>query len=197
MTFKSKRGIPIEYLRELNMYLTEFQKKFLEKESKKQNLSERDKKRIAVMLLCGEGKTQKEICEVVKCAPTTARHWMRVVKDGQAHRWRDFRQDGRPLKIEGHHLARLIALLRQQPQELGFRLLEEWTAKALQKQLFKEFGTKVSERHINRVLKKAGFSTRSRPKAESDQANLSRQRKLVIQDLPDSTNSNFFQSPFS
>jgi transposase len=179
------------------MYLTEFQKRLLEKESKKQDLSERDKKRIAIMLQCGEGKTQKEICEAVKCAPTTARHWMRVVKDGQAHRWREFRQDGRPLKIEEYHLARLIDLLGQQPQALGFRLLEEWTAKALQKQLFKEFGTKVSERHINRVLKKAGFSTRSRPKAESDRANSSRPSQVVIQDLHDAANSKLFPWPSS
>jgi transposase len=179
------------------MYLTEFQKKFLEKESAKQDLSERDKKRIAIMLQCGEGKTQKEICAEVKCAPTTARHWMRVVKDGQAHRWREFRQDGRPLKIEAHHLDWLINLLRQRPQDLGFRFLEEWTAKALQKQLLKEFGTKVSERHVNRVLKKAGFSTRSRPNAELDQANSSRQPKLVIQDLHDSTNPEHFPWPSS
>jgi transposase len=176
------------------MSLAEFQKKFLEKESKKQDLSERDKKRIAIMIQCTEGKTQKEICEVVKCAPATARHWMQVAKEGKAHRWREFRQDGRPLKIDVHHLNRLIDLLNQRPKDVGFRLLEEWTTKALQKQLLREFGTKVSERHINRVLKKAGYSIRSKSKAESDQANSFRQSKVVIQDLHDSMNSKFFHS---
>lgn len=171
------------------MYLTEFQKKLLEKEAKKNYLSSRDKKRIAIMLQCGEEKTQKEICEVVKCSPTTARHWIRVVKEGQAHRWREFRQDGRPPKIEQRHVDRLIELLGVQPQELGFRLLKEWNAKALQKQLLKEFGIKVSDRHINRVRKEAGYSTRVKANANSDQANLSRPSKLVIQDLHNLTKS--------
>lgn len=174
------------------MPLTDFQKKRLEQELTKPHLSSRDKTRIQIMLLCGQGKSQKQICNTLNCAPVTARTWIHVVKSDQAHRWRDFCQDGRPKTIEDHHRDRLIALFNQSPREVGFPF-EKWTSTALKKQLLKEFEIEVSARHINRVLNEAGFSTRTQSKAEPDNAKPKISgSKLVIQDLRDSCTSNLF-----
>lgn len=179
------------------MPLTDFQKKRLEKELTKSHLSSRDRMRLQIMLLFGQGKSQKQICEILNCAPITARTWIHVVKSEQAHRWRDFRQDGRPKTIEDHHRDRLIELFKQSPREVGFPF-EKWTSSALKKQLFKEFEIEVSARHINRVLNEAGFSTRTPSKSESEKAGgEASESKIVIQDLHDSYNSNLFLWPTS
>jgi transposase len=178
----------------MKMPLTDFQKKRLEQELTKPHLSPRDKMRVQIMLLCGQGKSQKQICDFLNCAPVTARTWIHVVKSDQAHRWRDFCQDGRPKTIENHHRDRLIALFKQSPRQVGFPF-EKWTSTALQRQLFKEFEIKVSARHINRVLNEAGFSTRTPPKAEPERANESASGSIVIQDLHDSSNSNLLLWP--
>lgn len=147
------------------------------------------------MLLCGQGKSQKQICELLNCAPVTARTWIHVVKSEQAHRWRDFCQDGRPKTIEDHHRDRLIELFQQSPKQVGFPF-ERWTSTALKKQLFKEFEIEVSARHINRVLNEAGFSTRTQSKPEPEETRKdASESKLVIRDLHDACNSNLFLWP--
>jgi transposase len=172
------------------MPLTDFQKKRLEQELAKSHISSRDRTRIQIMLLCGQGKSQKQICDTLNCAPVTARTWIHIVKSDQAHRWRDFCQDGRPKTIEDHHRDRLIALFNQSPREVGFPF-EKWTSTALKKQRLKEFEIEVSARHINRVLNEAGFSTRTQSKPEPDNAKPEVSgSKLVIQDLRDSCTSN-------
>jgi transposase len=144
----------------MKMTLSDFQKKRLEQELSTPDLSSRDKMRIQIMLLYGQGKSQKQICDFLNCAPVTARTWIHIVKSEQAHRWRDFCQDGRPKMIEDHHRDRLIELFKQRPKEVGYPF-KKWTSVALQKQLLKEFEIEVSARHINRVLNEAGFSTRT------------------------------------
>ncbi len=179
------------------MTLTDFQKKRLEQELAQPHLSSRDKMRIQIMLLCGQGKSQKQICKLLACAPVTARTWINVVKSEQAHRWHDFCQDGRPKTIEDHHRDRLVELFQQSPKEAGFPF-KKWTSTALKKQLFKEFEIEVSARHINRVLNEAGFSTRAPSKPEPEKARGGGlESRVVIRDLNGSYNSNLSQWPTS
>ncbi len=176
------------------MPLTDFQKRRLEQELAKPHLSPRDRTRVRIMLLCGQGKSQKQICDILNCAPVTARTWIHVVKSEQAHRWRDFCQDGRPKTIEDRHRDRLIALFKKSPRQVGFPF-EKWTSTALQKQLFKEFEIKVSARHINRLLNEAGFSTRTPPKAKPKRTESAFDSKRLIRDLHDSSHSNLLVWP--
>lgn len=56
-------------------YLTLSQRQQLEK-SLQQNLPSTYSRRIQIMLLADEGKSQAEICRILGCTNTTASHWL-------------------------------------------------------------------------------------------------------------------------
>ena len=153
-------------------YLTEFQRKLLEKRLTQKDLPKLHRKRIEIMLLANAGKSQTEICRTLGCCPATVRHWILTAKSGQAHTWLDS-LPGRPKVIHQDYIDRLKELVEQSPRDCGYAF-RRWTAGWLAKQLEKEFEIRISDRHINRLLKQMGLSTRSqslqkphRPPAES------------------------------
>ena len=140
--------------------LTPFQRKLLQK-SLESNLPELYRQRIQIMFLAAEGKTQTQICEILGCSQGTARHWILMVQAGQAHNWNDS-PIVRPKTVNDQYLERLKELASNSPQDYGYSF-RRWTGQWLSKHLAKEFGIELSDRHINRLLKDMGLSTR--PKA--------------------------------
>lgn len=141
----------------LGQCLTPFQRKLLQK-NLQDNLSEKNKMRLKIMLLVDEGKTQAEICQELGCSQATARHWMLMARAGQAHNWQSS-PIGRPKAVNDEYVARLQELVGQSPRAFGYGF-KRWTASWLSKHLKKEFGIEVSDRHINRLLKQMGLSNR-------------------------------------
>jgi transposase len=158
--------------------LTAFQKQLLLKKLQT-NLRPEYRRRIEIMLLADLGKSQTQICESLSCSHETARYWINMAKTGQAHKW-DTTAVGRPKTIDDSYLERLKELINRNPRECGYSF-EKWTAQWLSKQLAKEFEIELSDRHINRLLKKMGLSTRSKN---------SQSEKLEQSDLYNSSNSN-------
>ncbi|MGB8700550.1 MAG: winged helix-turn-helix domain-containing protein [Thermosynechococcaceae cyanobacterium] len=75
---------------------------------------------------------------------------------------------GRPKVVTEDYLAALATLLRRSPRDYGYPF-KRWTAGWLGRHLAKEFDIDVSDRHINRLLKEMGLSTRhSVPEATID-----------------------------
>jgi putative transposase len=138
-------------------FLSPFQRKLLLK-NLKADLRSEYRRRIEIMLLADRGQSQTEICQALNCAHDTARYWIGMAKTGQAHKWKDL-PIGRPKSIDEKYLARLEEIVKQSPQDLGY-VFERWTARWLNKHLAQEFGIEMSDRHINRLLKKMGLSTR-------------------------------------
>ncbi|MGG6270771.1 helix-turn-helix domain-containing protein [Leptolyngbya sp. AN03gr2] len=68
---------------------------------------------------------------------------------------------GRPKTINDDYLARLKELVSHSPKQYGYPF-ERWTAQWLRKHLLQETGVAISDRHINRLLKQMGLSTRAR-----------------------------------
>jgi transposase len=157
-------------------YLTPFQHKLLLK-SLETDLRPEYRRRIEIMLLADEGKSQTEICTTLKCSPEMARSWMDMAQTGRAHLWKD-RPPGRPKTINEEYLARLRELVSHSPREYDYPF-GRWTAQWLSKHLAKELGIKVSDCHINRLLKQMGLSTRSKPTTEE----ASSKSNLAIRDL--------------
>lgn len=168
--------------------LTPFQRKLLQK-SLQEDLSDLYHQRIQIMLLADEGKTQTDICRTLGCSPATARHWMHVAHIGMAHQWQDC-PIGRPMAVNEQYLQRLQELVNRSPREYNYPF-QRWTANWLSKHLAKEFGVEVSARHIHRLLKQMGLSTRpkfSNTKKDSHKNGLVKSSKILICDL-NSTNS--------
>jgi Homeodomain-like domain len=66
---------------------------------------------------------------------------------------------GRPKTVSDDYLNRLKELASQSPRHFGYPF-ERWTAQYLQRRLAQEFEVQVSDRHIHRLLKQMGLSTR-------------------------------------
>ncbi|MEH1970150.1 MULTISPECIES: helix-turn-helix domain-containing protein [unclassified Nostoc] len=145
-------------------FLTPFQRKALLK-NLQANLQPEYRRRIEIMLLADMGKSQSQICEILSCSQEMARYWIGVAEAGLAHKWNE-RPIGRPKTVNDQYIERLKELVSNSPREYGYAF-SYWTAQWLSKHLANEFGIAITDRHVNRLLKKMGLSTK--PK------NLSRQ----------------------
>ncbi|TFI53805.1 helix-turn-helix domain-containing protein [Mastigocladus laminosus UU774] len=151
----------IQALENLNIsegkFLTYFQKKVLLK-SLQENLQPEYHHRIEIMLLADEGQSQSEICQILGCSQHIARYWIAIAQAGLAHKWQE-RPIGRPKTINEQYLQRLKELVTHSPHEYGYGF-HSWTAQWLSKHLASELGIEISSRHINRLLKQMGLSTK-------------------------------------
>ncbi len=153
-------------------YLTPFQRKSLQK-SLQQNLADKQRQRIQIMLLADEGKTQVQICQELGCCQATARHWITMARTNQAHHWQSH-PIGRPTLVHEEYVQRLRQLVTQSPQKVNVPNkdyqypFKRWTAQKLSQHLYAELGIKVTPQHLNRLLKQMGLSTRSKLTLETE-----------------------------
>jgi transposase len=153
-------------------YLTPFQRKSLQK-SWQQNLADKQRQRIQIMLLADEGKTQVQICQKLGCCQATARHWITMARTNQAHHWQS-NPIGRPTLAHEEYVQRLKQLVTQSPQEVNVPNkdyqypFKRWTAQKLSQHLQAELGIKVTPQHLNRLLKQMGLSTRPKLTSETE-----------------------------
>ncbi|MBH8574986.1 helix-turn-helix domain-containing protein [Nostocaceae cyanobacterium CENA369] len=175
-------------------YLTPFQRKILQKSLEK-DLSDSYRQRIEIMLLADEGKSQTKICQTLGCCAATARHWIHIARTGMAHQWQDC-PIGRPKAVNEEYLERLKELITNSPRDYGYAF-RRWTATWLQKHLAKEFGIEVSDRHIKRLLKQMGLSTRPQlSNATENSIEQAQDAKILIADLTATISDNSDNSEF-
>jgi transposase len=166
--------------------LTFFQRKLLLK-GLQDDLRPEYRRRIEIMLLADQGHSQSQICAALKCSQETARYWIHMAEVGQAHRWRD-RPMGRPKDVNENYLNQLQKLMSQSPRDYGYSF-RQWTGQSLSTHLAKETGIQVSDRHINRLLKDMGLSTRQNRQPEVAAMNSSDRKdaNIAIRDLGESS----------
>ena len=173
-----------------NQLLSPFERQLLQSNLDKDSRPEYQR-RIEIMLLADLGKSQSEICAALNCSNETARYWIFMAKAGQAHQWNTV-PIGRPKTVNDQYIERLRELVSHSPQEFGYSF-RRWTAQWLSKHLAKEFAIEISDRHINRLLKKMGLSTRFKSSSKEKKEN-SKNRKtndgLVISELNTDLKSN-------
>ena len=170
-------------------YLTLFQRKILQKSLETENISEKYRQRIRIMLLADEGKNQTEISKTLKCSLVTAKYWMMFASTGQAHQWQSHPL-GRPKSVNEKYLERLKELIHKSPQEVNVPgenykyPYQRWTAKKLGEHLSKELGITISDRHVRRLLNEMGLSTKKQAnKTKSSHSESSSYNQVLIKDL--------------
>ncbi|HEY9604830.1 MAG TPA: helix-turn-helix domain-containing protein [Allocoleopsis sp.] len=163
--------------------LSPFQRKLLQK-NLQTDLRPEYRRRLEIMLMADEGYSQTQICEALGCSQETARYWITRARDGKAHQWND-NPMGRPKTISDEYLDRLKELVKHSPREYGYPF-ERWTAHWLGKHLAKELGIEVCDRHISRLLKEMGLSTRSRRDTAATDLPTTKDSGIAIRDLPSS-----------
>ncbi|ELS05078.1 transposase [Xenococcus sp. PCC 7305] len=115
-------------------------------------------RRLEIILRTQLGQSQSAICRAVGCSKETARYWMSVAKTDAISSWSENRV-GRPRVVNDLYLESLRELVSHSPQKYGYSF-KRWTAGWLSKHLAKELGIEISDRHVNRLLKQMGLSTR-------------------------------------
>jgi putative transposase len=160
--------------------LSPFQRKLLEKKLET-NLRPEYRRRIEIMLLADGGQSQTQICAALNCSHETARYWMYIAQTGQAHKWKDL-PIGRPKTVNEQYLNRLQDLVNRSPHEFGYAF-GRWTAQWLSKHLAKELGIEVSDRHVNRLLKQMGLSTRETRGTKTERSENLKNSNIVFRDL--------------
>lgn len=160
--------------------LTPFQRHLLEK-SLQTDLRPEYRRRIQIMLLADAGHPQTQICRELGCDPKTARYWITIAQSGRAHQWHD-RPLGRPKAVDELYCDRLRSLVTHSPREFGYAF-HRWTGHWLSKHLAKELGIEVSDRHLNRLLKQMGLSTRSNQNNPKSTVVTTPESNIVIRDL--------------
>ncbi len=169
------------------VFLTPFQRKLLQK-SLEEDLPKQYRQRIQIMLLADGGKTQTQICRALRCCPATVRHWTHIARTGMAHQWQDC-PIGRPKAVTEEYLERLKELIDQSPRDYGYSF-RRWTANWLRKHLNKEFGIEISDRHLKRLLKQMGLSTRPKPQDVEKAKNQDKVgQNILIYDLKSASGS--------
>lgn len=174
-------------------HLTPFQRKLLQK-SLQEDLPEKYRQRIEIMLLADKGISQAKICQTLGCSPATARHWIHIARSGMAHQWQESRI-GRPKTVNDQYLERLKELVSHSPREYGYSF-RRWTGQWLSKHLAKELGIEISDRNVNLLLKKMGLSTRPKSDSAPEQTDLEtpKESRIKIGDLPLSSSSELPES---
>ncbi|MBD3886026.1 helix-turn-helix domain-containing protein [Phormidium tenue FACHB-886] len=172
-------------------YLTQFQRKLLSKQLDSDLRSEY-RRRIEIMLLADAGKTQAQICTELRCSAETARYWIFMAQTGRAHLWNE-QPIGRPKAANEKYQERLRELVHQGPRHHGYPF-KRWTGQWLSKHLAKELGIEVTERHVNRLLREMGLSTRQSnyPTAQTDSYQFEA-TSIKIQDLQTAPSEDLWQ----
>ena len=139
------------------------------------------RRRLEIVIRTHLGQSQAEICSAVGCSRDTARHWMTIARtEGLNSQYN--RPVGRPRRVDDEYRQRLRELVTTSPKEHGYAF-GRWTAKWLSKHLSKELGITISDRHVNRLLKQMGLSTRKSNQAQASSQPVIKGQSIVIADL--------------
>ncbi|MEA5505596.1 helix-turn-helix domain-containing protein [Halotia wernerae UHCC 0503] len=171
-------------------FLTPFQRKALLKHLQT-NLQPEYRRRIEIMLLADTGKSQTQICEILGCSQEMARYWIGLAEAGLAHKWHE-RPIGRPKIVNAQYIERLKELVSHSPRDYGYAFTY-WTAQWLSKHLANELGITISDRHINRLLKQMGLSTKPKTSAQR-KIDQNQDAGITICDLQSNSESSFHWS---
>jgi transposase len=161
-------------------FLTPFQRKALLK-NLQANLQPEYRRRIEIMLLADMGKSQTQICEIIGCSQEMARYWIGIAEAGLAHKWNE-RPIGRPKTVNNEYIERLKELVSHSPREYGYAF-GYWTAQWLSKHLANEFGIEITDRHVNRLLKQMGLSTKRKNTSQQETDQQNKDAGITIGDL--------------
>jgi transposase len=184
--YQLKDNLPQEEI-SIGKYLTSFQRKMLQK-SLQEDLLNSYRQRIQIMLLADEGKSQVQICRILGCCPATVRHWTHVARVGMAHQWQEC-PIGRHKTVNDKYLERLQELASNSPRDYGY-CFQRWTANWLSKHLARELEITISDRHVIRLLKQMGLSTKGKNERNEEKAIAKvKGSKISLYDLKSLNNS--------
>lgn len=123
-------------------------------------------RRALAILLHADGKSYREVAEIVGVKRNAAIVWARNFRNKGLEALKTHSPPGRTPELTREEKEAIIKTALNKPNMFGY-LKSEWSLRLLARHLSKELGIKVSKSHIHRLLTKAGIKFK-RPKASID-----------------------------
>ena len=134
------------------------------------------KVRLLAAICRKEGKTLRDIGELVEYPFTTVRDWLvRMHKNGLGGRY-NAKKTGKPPRLTKRQLTKLDKILSASPEKQGLPFVI-WTTKLVQYLIVKLFDVKYVLRHVWLLVKKLGYNLKV-PRQENRKANKKAQEKF-------------------
>jgi transposase len=122
-----------------------------------QLLLERDnpqvQRRIKMLLLRHEGKTYREISQLLGCSPRTVAYWCTSADPDDFDSLRDGRKQGNHHKVTEEYVSLLLEATEIPPEKLG-QTFKQWTLDKLASYLAQQTGIQLSREQVRRILKR-------------------------------------------
>ncbi len=110
------------------------------------------RERILILLLRYEGKTQREIADLLGCSLRKVAYWSAHGDPHNLDSLVDKRMQGNYQKVTDAYLDRLFQVVSQKPHALGYPF-KTWSQQKLANHMEQETGIKLSASQLGRILK--------------------------------------------
>jgi transposase len=126
-------------------------------------------RRLEAVDLLGQGLNQSEVSRRLKVSHQTVSRWQKESARGGAAALRKAGRAGRKPELEEDQTDRLIELLKQGPEQLGYRT-SLWTTARVAHLIKKEFEVSYHPGHVWKVLRRLRWSCQ-RPEGRARERN--------------------------
>lgn len=110
------------------------------------------RERILILLLRHQGRTQREIADLLGCSLRKVAYWSVHGDPGDLDSLVDKRMQGNYQKVTDAYLDRLFQVVSQKPQDLGYGF-KTWSQQKLANHMEQETGIKLSASQLGRILR--------------------------------------------
>ena len=110
-----------------------------------------------ILLLLNDGKTHKEVANLICCAPRIVDYWWAHGDPNNLDTLRDKRAKGNYRKATPEYIKLLLEVVDKLPTEFGYEF-GRWTTQRLATHLAKETGIELSSSQVKRILKQKKYS---------------------------------------
>jgi putative transposase len=144
-----------------SIFLSECERKELEKFVNRHNAPQQIVLRAKIILLASVGKNNREIGRQLDINRVIARRWRNRWQElsqreiAVIERLQDSERSGKPTKFNMEQVVELFALACSQPEDYG-RVISHWTERELADEMVKQgIVESISPRHVGRLLEEA------------------------------------------
>lgn len=115
------------------------------------------KERLLMIIHIKEGWVSREVARIVKKSHVAVAYWVNRFNEEGIEGLKDKPRSGRPTKIAKNEFKLLWNDIRRQPKEFDYKQ-QFWSTKLLRIHIREKYGKSYSDRHVQRIFHKLGFS---------------------------------------
>ena len=115
------------------------------------------KERLLMIIHIKEGWVSREVAKIIRKSHVAVAYWVNRFNKEGIEGLKNRPKSGRPTKIAKDKIELLWNDIRRQPKEFGYKQ-QFWSTKLLKIHIREKYGKSYSDRHVQRIFHKLGFS---------------------------------------